>query len=304
MANTIELAKKYLPVLDEVYKVSAKTSIFDAPSGLTREAMTANEILLAKVALQGLADYDRGSGFVNGDVTFEWETHTFTQDRGRSFLIDAMDDMETVEQAFMSVAGQFIRTKVVPELDAYRFATIAAAVDAGNIATPATLSEADALEAIDTGIAALENAEVNLENVAIFVTPEVKMYLKQSSQISRQFVTNVGANAINREIETLDGRPLIVVPQTRFYTAITLQDGTTSGQEAGGYVKDAVAGLDINFLIADVTAALGITKTAVPRIFDPMTNQTANAWKYDYRLYHDIFVPDNKTTGFYLHTKA
>ena len=82
-----------------------------------------------------------------------------------------------------------------------------------------------------------------------------------------------------------------------------MQDGTTAGQEAGRYIK-AVAGKDINFLLADVTAALGITKTAQPRIFDPSTNQTANAWRYDYRLYHDIFVPDNKTKGFYLHNKA
>ena len=71
MANTIELAKKYLPILDEVYKVSSKTSLLDAPASLVREGMTANSILIPKVALQGLADYDNATGFVNGDVTFE-----------------------------------------------------------------------------------------------------------------------------------------------------------------------------------------------------------------------------------------
>ena len=302
MANSIALAKKYVPLLDEVYKAAAKTSILDAPAGLTREAMNVNEILIPKIALQGLGDYSKANGFVAGDVTFAWETHTFTQDRGRRFVIDRMDDMETLDMAFASTAGQFVRTQVVPELDAYRFATLAAA--AGNSATPATLSASDAMEAIDTGLETMENAEVSLDGVVIFLTPAVKKYLKQSDLISREFVTNVGSRAINRDFDTLDGIPVVTVPQGRFYTGITLYDGTTGGQEAGGYIKTATTGKDINFMIVDVDSILGVVKNAMPRVFDPDTFQDADAWAFDYRLYHDIFVPDNKVNGIYLHNKA
>ena len=38
-------------------------------------------------------------------------------------------------------------------------------------------------------------------------------------------------------------------------------------------------------------------KTDVTRIFDPMTNQNANAWKIDYRKYHDLWIMDNGMDG-------
>lgn len=302
MANSIALAKKYIPLLDEVYKAAAKSSILDAPEGLTREAMNVNEILIPKIVLQGLGDYSKANGFVSGDVTFSWETHTFTQDRGRRFVIDRMDDMETLDMAFASTAGQFVRTQVVPELDAYRFATLAAA--AGNSATPATLTASTALQAIDTGLKTMMDAEVMVENIVVFLTPEVYTFLKQSDLITRYFITNVGSRVINRDVETLDGKPIVVVPQGRFYTQITLYDGTTGGQEAGGYIKTVTTGKDINFMLVDVEAILGVVKTAMPRIFSPDVFQDADAWAFDYRLYHDIFVPDNKVNGIYLHNKA
>lgn len=304
MANSIGLAQKYVPLLDEVYKASAKTAFLDAAEGLVRETAQANVVLIPKVALQGLGDYVKSSGYVNGDVTFAWESHTFTQDRGRSFIVDAMDDMETVDTAFASVSSQFIRTRVVPEVDAYRFAVMSAkAVAAGNTAA-AGLAKTTAIQAIDVAVEAMANDEVNMENVILYVSPTMYTFMKQSDVLTRMQMTNVGnATGVSREIETLDGRPVIVVPQSRFYSAITQLDGYTGGEEAGGYTK-AVGAKDINFMLVDPSAVLGITKTAMPRIFDPETYQAANAWKFDYRLYHDLFVPDNKVNGLYVHTVA
>ena len=302
MANTIELAKKYVPLLDEVYKVSAKSSVLDAPEAMVREGAKANQILIPSIALQGLADYDRSNGFVTGDVDFEWEPHTFTQDRGRSFLIDAEDNNETIDMAFAATTGQFVRTKVVPEVDAYRFATLSnAAITAGNTAA-AVLTNATALQAIDTAREALADNEVDEASLVLFISPKVRTFLKQSNLITRQYMTQVGQTAVNREVDVLDGVPIVMVPQNRFYTEIDILGGGV-GEEAGGYGK-AVAGKDINFLLVDSNAVLGITKTALPRIFDPMTTQSANAWKFDYRLYHDLFVPQNKVNGVYVHTVA
>ena len=71
----------------------------------------------------------------------------------------------------------------------------------------------------------------------------------------------------------------------------------------GAHVADA-DGVDINFLVIWKPAVLGVVKHAVPRIFSPQENLVADAWKFDYRIYHDIFVPDNKLDGVYVHTKA
>lgn len=289
----IALAKKYLPLLDEVYKKASVTSILDAPSQIVRESLNAKEILLPSIVLEGLANYNRATGYDAGDVTLTWETHQFTQDRGKSFIVDAMDNAETIDVAFGAVSGQFVRTKVAPEIDAYRFATMSA--KAGGSAV-AVLTKDTALQAIDVGLEALVEAEVPEENIVIFVSPKVKTFLKQSNLITRQFMVNVGTAELNREVETLDGKILITVPQTRFYSAITIG--------ADGYVKDAVGGKDINFLIADANAVLGIVKHAPLRVFTPEENQDADAWKFNYRLYHDLFVPANKVDGLYVHTVA
>lgn len=303
MANTIDLAKKYLPMLDEVYAKGALTAVLDAPAEWVREGAQANEVLIPNVVLNGLGDYDRNAGYVAGDVDFNWETHQFTQDRGRAFIIDAQDNMETLDVALAATTGQFIRTKVNPEVDAYRFATLATkAIAAGN-KEDADLDKDTALTAIDAGMEALLENEVDLGSVVIFVSPKVYTFLKQSSLITRQFVVNAGPAVINREVEVLDGHPIIVVPQARFYSAIDLLDGKTEGEEAGGYAK-AEDALDLNFVLVDTNAVLGIKKTALPRIFSPEVYQDANAWKFDYRLYHDIFVPDNKVDGIYAHTVA
>ena len=71
MANTIALRKQYSTLLDEVYKLSSLTSVLDGPNELVREGANANEILIPKLSMQGLANYDKNSGYVSGDVTLD-----------------------------------------------------------------------------------------------------------------------------------------------------------------------------------------------------------------------------------------
>ena len=303
MANSIALAEKYLPLLDAKYQVEAKSSVLDADESLVRETQSAKTILIPKMTLQGLGDYSRATGYVQGDVTLEWETHTFSQDRGRTFSVDAYDDIETIGVAFGRLSGEFIRLHVAPELDAYRFSTYATAA---NTTVAADLASTTALQAIDTAVEELDNQEVPDEGRYCFVSPTMYKYLKQSDQIDRN-IENVETfnGTVQREVERLDnGMQIIKVPQSRFYNSFDFYDGTTGGQEAGGFVPTPTTGKALNFLIVHETAVLQVVKTAMPRIFDPEVNQDANAWKFDYRVYHDAFVPDNKTVGIYAHTVA
>jgi hypothetical protein len=93
---------------------------------------------------------------------------------------------------------------------------------------------------------------------------------------------------------------IVKVPIGRFYTQITLDDGSGGG----GYAKTAVTGADINFQIVHVEAAKAITRHAKVRIFGADVNQGGDADRYDYRLYHDLIVPANKTNGIYTHAKV
>ena len=74
MANTIQLRKQYATMLDLVYKKASLTSILDGPTELIKEGANANEILIPKLDMQGLADYSRSGGYVDGDVTLGYET--------------------------------------------------------------------------------------------------------------------------------------------------------------------------------------------------------------------------------------
>ena len=100
-----------IDTLDEVYKIESVTSVLDGNNRLVRMGANANEIIIPKMSMDGLADYSRENGYVSGDVTLTNETVTFNYERGRSFTIDAMDNEETAGVAFGQLSGEFIRTK-------------------------------------------------------------------------------------------------------------------------------------------------------------------------------------------------
>ena len=116
--NSITLAKKYVAELDGVYAAESKSSILDT-SNSDLKFINANTVLLPKMELDGLGDYSRNGGFVDGAVNVTWQPYVLTQDRARGFQVDVMDDEESMNIAFGRLAGEFIRTKVTPEIDAY-----------------------------------------------------------------------------------------------------------------------------------------------------------------------------------------
>ncbi len=289
MANSIQLAKVYTNLLDEVYRQSALTAVLESDASLARQGANANEIIIPKLSMDGLADYSRNSGYVNGDVTLNWETVQFNYERGRMFSVDNMDNEETQNIAFGRLAGEFIRTKVVPELDAFRFATYASVVGAGT-ATGALATGEAVIAALRTATSAMDEAEVPMEDRHLFITPTLlglveDMDTTKSKEVLARFAS------------------ITKVPQTRFYSAIELLDGKTVGEEKGGY-KKADGGVELNFEIIHKPATLQFTKHAVPKVISPELNQDADAWKYGYRNYGLCDTYENKTAGIYVHKKS
>lgn len=293
VTNSFTLAQRYLPILDEVYKMASLTSRFDAANERVR-FVGAKTVQLYKTSMDGLGNYNRNNGFVTGNVNGSWETLTLSQDRGRSFFIDVMDNDETLGMAFGTLAGEFVRNHVVPELDAYRFAKYAS--EAGLTASADISTSTDVASLIDTAEQALGDAEVPREGRLLYVSENAYKQLK--SNITRYLANE---NGVNRNVEYYNEMPVIRVPVGRFNTAITLKDGITSEQTSGGFT---IGGSPINFMIIHPSAVVQIVKHVIPRIFSPEVNQQADAWKMDYRIYHDAFVEENKVNGIYLHSAA
>ena len=289
MANNIALAKVYTNLLDEVYQKSALTAVLESDATLARQGANANEIVIPKLSMDGLADYNRNSGYVDGDVELTWETVKFNYERGRAFTVDDMDNEETQNIAFGRLAGEFIRTKVVPELDAFRFATYASTVGAGS-ATGTLASSADVIGALRTATSAMDEAEVPMEDRHLFITPTLMGLVEDMDTTkSRELLSRFAS--------------ITKVPQTRFYSVIELLDGKSPSEEKGGY-KKADLGVELNFEIIHKPAVLQFTKHAVPKVISPELNQDADAWKYGYRNYGLCDTYENKAAGIYVHKKA
>lgn len=289
MANNIAKFKKYIDLLDEVYKVNAKTSVLDGDTTLVRAGANADEIIIPKMSLDGLADYSRNSGYVNGDVTLTNETVKFNYDRGRAFTVDAMDNEETAGVAFGKLSSEFIRTKVVPEVDAFRLATYAG-IEGISSATGTLADGNAALSAIVTAISKMDDDEVSEEGRVLFITPTLyNQILNVDTSKSKEIMGRFSS--------------IVTVPQSRFYTAIELADGTTSGETAGGFTKADTA-KDINFMIIQKGAVLQYPKHTVNKVVSPEENQTSDGWKFFYRSYGLADVYENKVAGIYLHNKA
>ena len=298
MANSITLFKKYIDLLDEVYKQSAKTAALDGDASLVQMGANANEIIIPKISMDGLADYSRNSGYVDGDVTLTNETVTFNYDRGRAFSVDAMDNEETAGVAFGKLASEFIRTKVVPEMDAFRFATYAGISGISKVTAGATLdSGEDVISALRAATTKMDEDEVPMEERYLYITPTLYGLVQdldttKSKEVLSRFAV------------------ITLVPQTRFYTAIDLYDGVTdnsgssgANEKVGGYVKSST-GKDINFMVIHKPAVLQYTKHTVNKVISPEENQSADAWKFPYRAYGLADVYENKVAGIYLHHKA
>lgn len=290
MPNSIALATKFLPIIDGVYKRESLTSRLDAANERV-QFIGADTVKIFKTDMSGFGDYSRENGFPQGSVTSTWGTYQLTKDRGVSLFVDAMDNEETLGMAFGTLTGEFVRTKEVPELDAYRFAKLASTVNIDGAAADITVGTTDCPALIDAAEMSMGDNEVPEDGRLLYVSE--KFYAGLKGKTTRILANE---NGVNREIEVFNGMEVVRVPQGRFNTAITLNDGTANfgfAPTAGGY--------KINFMIIHPSAVISVVKHRMPRIFAPEINQKKDAWQFDIRLYHDIFVMDNKVKGIYCH---
>ena len=290
MPNVIELAQKFVPILDEVYKNASLTAKLDGAAELVRAGANANELIIPMLDMQGLGDYSRNSGYADGDVTLTNETVKCNFDRGRMFNVDYMDNLETAGIAFGRLSGEFIRTKVVPELDAFRFASYAG-VEGISKADGAALADGGAvIAALRAATNRMDEDEVPQEDRHLFITPTLHgMVQDLDTTKSREVLSRFAS--------------VTLVPQTRFYTAITQYDGSSENEKAGGFVKDSANGLDINFMAIHKPAIIQFSKHVAPKIITPEQNQTADGYKFGYRHVAIADAYKNKRAGIYLHHK-
>lgn len=307
--NSLEFQSKLTGELDKALVQSAQTSFF-ADNAMRSKFVGARTVLIPDVDMQGLGNYDRDNGFVTGALTVSSTAYTMAMDRGRSFQLDREDNDETgIANLAGQVMGEFIRTKVSPEMDAYvlsKLATLATTKSHTVTGTPSSQVYKMITEAINK-VQAVAGYD---EELVCFVDSEVWSATMNTTELSRQLmVSDFRKGEINTKVKKLNDVPIIPVADDRMKTAYTFYDGVTDNsgssgadQRPGGFVPDSGA-KKIGILVLPKRAASLVKKTEKVRIFEPDKNLRADAWKFDYRLYYDLFVKKSLQDTIYAYTR-
>ncbi|MEE0874630.1 MAG: hypothetical protein UIH27_14340 [Ruminococcus sp.] len=322
--NNMELATVYLPILDEIYKNEAKTAILEGDEATVKKDGYGN-LKVAKLSMDGLGDFSRNSGYTQGSTSFVWETIEWDKERSQDLRIDRLDNEENLELPFAKLSGEFIRTKVIPETDAARLAKLAS-TQGITFVNEALSSGADVIAALRACTNAFNEAEVPKENRILFITPTFLGLVKdldttKSKEVLAEFST------------------IIETPQTRMYTRITLNDGTSSygykkaaaeykattdaavvegktyytkngdvysavaepatANIASYYEMTAAAGTNLNFLAVEKSAAVCAMNQYI-KYFAPDDDQNGDSHVFKYRN-NNLYghVYENKLAGIY-----
>lgn len=290
MPNTIALAKNYVPLLDEVYRKASVTSDLTGDPAMARAGANAKEIVYPQIAVTGLGDYDRNSGYTQGTVDLKWVSTEYNYDRGAKLSVDAMDNQETYNIAFGMAGATLMRDKVAPEADAFTFATLSG-IEGISVGEAKTLADANAfLEALLEAKNTMDNDEVPEDGRFLYATSTLLNGIMMLDSYKSKEILNTFA--LRK-----------AVPQSRFYTAIDLLDGKSTDEEAGHY-KKAAAAKDINFIIIHKPALIKHDKHVVSNVIPASANPNADADIIKYRKYGLVDVYKNKKAGIYLSHKA
>ena len=332
MANSIEFAKSYTGILDEVYQRAAVSRCLNSGGRMVRAGRNAKEILIPKISVTGLGDYTRNVGYKTGSITYEYETHSFGYDRAIRLFADVMDVEESgVLDCFVEAGAELQRTQVAPEGDAYTFSQIASTD--GVTVKGEDLSEAEAgdiLAALRAVTNEMDEKQVSTGSRILFITPTLRGVLDDFSLAN--------PTRSNRVLERFSR--IVEVPQVRFYTAIDLLSGdddqfgyqkaagtyvattdtevdssktyyTKSGEEytavasptksgLANYYELKGAGADINFMVVEKSAVIKYDKHVASRVFSPDELEALDSYMLKYRKYGIVSVLENKLDGVYV----
>ncbi len=332
MPNSIEFAKKYTGILDEVYQRAAVSNCLNSGDNMVRAGRNAKEILIPKIEVTGLGDYTRNVGYKAGSITWTYETHTFAYDRAIRLFADVMDVEEAgIIDCFVQAGAELQRTQVAPEGDAYTFSEIASTE--GVTTKTEDLSSATAeqlLASLRTVTSAMDEKQVSTGSRYLFITPTLNGVIQDFSYAN--------PNRSNRVLERF--ARVVEVPQVRFYSAIDLLSGdddqfgyqkaagtyvattdtevdssktyyTKSGDEytavasptksgLANYYELKGAGKDLNFMVVEKSAIIKYAKHVASRVFSPDELESLDSYMLKYRRYAICSVLENKLDGVYV----
>jgi hypothetical protein len=290
MPNVRIPAVEYRDIIQEIYELGSLTSFLDGQSKDFQGA-AAGEIKLKKIKVSGFGDYQRDVGGADGFSEITWEVYKLLIDRGITFKLDQLDAIETMNTGIGDISRIFVNTKMIPEIDAFRFTRYA-----GGAGTKIneTITAQNILDRIDQASFAMSDNKVPETGRVLFVNQNLSPVL--NAALPRQWSNEDGINTVTR---VYNGMLVRYVPRSRFYNLIELH--STSMED--GY-SPAAGAKQINFIMLDPNAIWQAVKLSEPKVLD--ASDPANplfSHVFRMRCHHDAGVMDTYTKGVYASTE-
>ena len=317
--NHFELITKYSPMAwDEVYKQESVTSMLDTNKELVKFT-GAKTVKIAKFQAGALKDYYRnnagddrvgqapdgtdfygsaGFGYQRSEARLVWEEFTLRQDRAAAYSIEKFDNEESGEQLITLGVKEISRTIIVPEIDAYCLATIASycTEELGNLVAYELTENAEndkPLQELNKAFVYFAEHEVPIQDQLVFCSPAFMNALRNTKEVTKFLgQSDFDNKGINFVITKYEGRTLVEVSPERLRTNIVLGNGFH-------WASDSKA---INFLMVAKEAVTHVVKYEKVKIIGDDLNLAGNGfdgYTIYARIYHDVFVPDNKRVALY-----
>lgn len=291
MSNTLTnlFQTKIVPGLYDQY-YAGLTSAWMENNAIGVDYHGGKYVVMHELDVDGLGNYDRNLGYPGGNITGSKQQFELTQDRGREFKIDSADNDETGFLVTAAAAmAKFQKKHVIPEVDSYRYSTIYKNVSSkasSNVMDDA-ISANTITDLLSDDITALRD-KIGDEPLAIIMSGETQKWFGREFARSLDYMQFL-MGTLHTKVKNLDGNPFMIVPSARLKSAYDYNDGVTAGQTAGGF-KAAGGAKDIKWIITPVSAPVAVSKIDKMRAFTPEEYQQADAWKVDYRLFHDLWM--------------
>ena len=296
--NDLATAAKYSGELDKVIVQESVTG-FMADNTFRSKFVGAKTVIVPDMDMVGLADYDRDGGYAQGGITVKQTSFELTKDRGRKLILDREDMDETgVANLAGQVLGEFARTKVVPEMDAYVLSKLGKIAASESVAQDengksvnskekhtAVFNSSKPMAQFNTVADSIRSrAGFNTELVA-FVHPTFYTALKNTTEFQKTVViSKFKQGEISLDVKSIDGVALIPVAADRMKS-----DYVFNSAEQGGFTP-AENAVDNYLIMLPKKACSLVKKTETMRIFTPEQNKDRDAYEFNYRLYYDCFV--------------
>lgn len=276
---------------DQKLMQGALTNILETPRV---NWLGAKSFEIPTVSVSGYKAHTRSKGYNSGTVSNDKKVYTLNFDRDIEFFVDIADVDETNQELSMAnITGTFITEHATPELDAYRFSKLATtAIMATQFKAEDDYSETNVYSRLKAAI--LPIRKYGAGNIVIYVSSEIMDFLERSKDFTRSIATT-SPQGIDTRVTSLDGVQIVEVwDDARFKTQFEFTDG---------FVK-ASGGKDINFLIVAKPAVIAKAKFNSIYLFAPGQHTEGDGYLYQNRMYHDLFVLENKKDGVYVSHKS